>query len=134
MPGAPSDTLSAMAEIAPSERPAGAEEGPAGGDGDEVDRELDEVLRHVNRIRVEHGADPLYELPRAQPSHVPGSTCVLQEAFADLGVSTVDYYELVGPAVRIAHGLSWFVRRFDAGAYPELVDARFPARSTGKVG
>lgn len=96
--------------------------------------ELDEVLRHVNRIRVEHGADPLYELPRAQPAHVPGSTCVLQAAFADIGVSTVDYYELVGPGVRIAHGLSWFVRRFDAGAYPQLVEPTFPGGSTAKVG
>jgi hypothetical protein len=96
--------------------------------------ELDEVLRHVNRIRVDHGADPLYELPRAQPAHVPGSTCVLQEAFADLGVSTVDYYELVGPGVRIAHGLSWFVRRFDAGGYPQLVEPRSRARPTAEVG
>jgi hypothetical protein len=116
-----------MADRAVSTRPDGAEPLP-------TPAELDEVLRHVNRIRVEHGADPLYELPRAQPAHVPGSTCVLQEAFADLGVSTVDYYELIGPDVRIAHGLSWFVRRFDAGAYPDLVDARFAARSTGKVG
>jgi hypothetical protein len=46
---------------------------------------------------------------------------VLQEAFADLGVSTVDYYFLVGRGVRIEHGLSWFVRRFDAGRYPQLV-------------
>lgn len=88
------------------------------------DDELAEVLRQVNRIRLAHGADPLYELPQAQPAHVPGSRCVLQEAFADIGVAAVDYYDLVGPHVRIAHGLGRFVRRFDAGAYPELIAPR----------
>jgi hypothetical protein len=96
------------------ERPEETGAPPAGG-------ELDMALREVNRIRVEHGADPLAELPLAQPASVPGSACVLQEAFADIGVSTVDYYYLVGRGVRIEHGLSWFVRRFDAGAYPQLV-------------
>ena len=106
-----------MADVAPRERPAGpAPEERAG--------ELDEVLRQVNRIRVAHGADALYELPRAQPAHVPGSTCVLQEAFADVGVASVDYYHLVGPSVRITHGLGWFVRRFDAGGYPQLIAPR----------
>lgn len=88
---------------------------PPGGD------ELAVALREVNRIRVANGADPISELPRAQPASVPGSACVLQEAFADIGVSTVDYYFLVGKGVRIEHGLSWFVRRFDAGAYPQLL-------------
>ena len=83
--------------------------------------ELAEVLRRVNRIRVEHGADPLYELPCAATAMTPGSTCVLQEAFADIGVATVDYHELVGPGVRIEHGLGWFVRRFDDGVYPQLL-------------
>jgi hypothetical protein len=93
---------------------------------DDLADELETALQRVNRIRVEHGADPLYELPQAQPASVPGSVCVLQEAFADLGVSTVDYYFLVGKGVRIEHGLSWFVRRFDAGAYPQLVAAPRP--------
>jgi hypothetical protein len=108
-----------MAEVAPRER-----EGERPGESpDVVAGELEAALRLVNRIRVEHGADPLYELAQAQPASVPGSVCVLQEAFADLGVSTVDYYYLVGKGVRIEHGLSWFVRRFDAGAYPQLVAA-----------
>lgn len=118
-----------MAEVAPTDVAdvGNAAEAP----------ELDEVLRQVNRIRVAHGADPLYELPRAQPAHVPGSTCVLQEAFADLGVASVDYYQLVGRSVRITHGLGWFVRRFDAGGYPQLVAS--PERKTrdaptGEVG
>ena len=29
-------------------------------------RQLDDVLRSVNRIRIEHGVDPLYELPIAR--------------------------------------------------------------------
>jgi hypothetical protein len=91
--------------------------------GEDAD-ELQEVLRRVNRIRVEHGVDPLYELPRAQPASVPGSTCVLQKAFADIGVAFVDYQFLVGKGFRIEHGLGWFVRRFDAGGFPELVAPR----------
>ncbi len=78
----------------------------------------------MNRIRVTHGADPIYELPTAAPAMTPGSTCVLQEAFADIGVATVDYYELRGRGLRIEHGLSWFIRRFDDGTYPELVRPR----------
>jgi hypothetical protein len=87
--------------------------------GDE--EELAEVLIRVNRIRVAHGADPIYELPRAQPAGIPGSTCVLQEAFSDIGVATVDYHQLVGHRLRIEHGLGWFIRRFDDGAYPQLI-------------
>jgi hypothetical protein len=126
-----------MAEIAPSERPAGTETEPARTDGEGDGHELDEALRQVNRIRVEHGVDPLYELPVALPAHVPGSTCVLQEAFADIGVASVDYYDLVGPDLRVPHGLSWFVRRFDAGAYPQLIrhdERKTPGRPTGEVG
>ncbi|HEY7732747.1 MAG TPA: hypothetical protein VH950_17845 [Gaiellaceae bacterium] len=108
-----------MAEVAPRER----DDERSGEPPADLPDELAAALQRVNRIRVEHGADPLYELPQAQPASVPGSVCVLQEAFADLGVSTVDYYYLVGKGVRIEHGLSWFVRRFDAGAYPQLVAA-----------
>jgi hypothetical protein len=92
--------------------------------------ELEEVLRRVNRIRVDHGVDPLYELPRAAPAMTPDSTCVLQEAFFDIGVATVDYHQLVGRGVRIEHGLGWFIRRFDDGAYPEL--AAPSQRSAGR--
>ena len=91
---------------------------------DTAEDELGEVLRRVNQVRVEHGADPIYELPAAAPAMTPGSTCVLQEAWADIGVSTVDYYEARGPGLRVEHGLSWFVRRFDEGAYPQLVAPR----------
>jgi hypothetical protein len=89
-----------------------------------VDHELDVVLRRINQIRVMQGADPIYELPAASPALTPGSSCVLQEAFADIGVATVDYYELRGRGLRIDHGLSWFIRRFDDGAYPQLVQPR----------
>ncbi len=83
--------------------------------------ELDDVLRQVNRIRVTHGADPIYALPTASPAMTPGSSCVLQEAFADIGVATVDYYELRGRGLRVEHGLGWFIRRYDDGAFPDLV-------------
>jgi len=82
--------------------------------------ELDEVLRAVNRIRVEHGADPLYELPKGSPAMDDGS-CVLERAFEDLGVLYVDYERGVGRRLQFEHGLGPFIRRFDAGAYPELV-------------
>jgi len=80
-----------------------------------------EVLQAVNRIRVEHGADPIYELPKAQPAWNTGSPCVLQRAFADLGVAVVDYHRAYGKGVTIEHGLTDFIRDFDAGKYPELL-------------
>lgn len=84
-----------------------------------------DVLQAVNRIRVEHGTDPIYELPKAEPAWNPGSTCVLQRAFADLGIAVVDYHRAYGKGVTIEHGLGDFIRDFDAGKYPELL-----ARST----
>jgi hypothetical protein len=81
-----------------------------------------DVLQAVNRIRVEHGVDPIYELPKAQPAWNTGSTCVLQRAFADLGVAVVDYNCGYGRGVTIEHGLADFIRDFDAGKYPELLE------------
>jgi hypothetical protein len=83
---------------------------------------LPEVLQAVNRIRVECGADPIYELPTAESAWQPGSTCVLQRALADLGVAVVDYEYAWGKGIRIRHGLADFIRRFDAGAYPDLLE------------
>jgi hypothetical protein len=82
---------------------------------------LDEVLRAVNRIRTDHGADPLYALPKGRPAMDAGSSCVLQNAFADLGVTYADYRYLCGPDLRIEHGLGPFIRGFDAGRYPQLL-------------
>lgn len=99
------------------------DEGVGAGVGpDDASEELGVVLRRVNRIRAEHGADPLYELPRARPASEPASTCVLQRAFADIGVLVVDYRYLLGRGFRVEHGLGSFVRRFDAGRFPELVE------------
>jgi hypothetical protein len=81
-----------------------------------------EVLQAVNRIRVEHGADPIYELPKAESAWQPASTCVLERAFADLGVAVVDYHCAYGKGVTIEHGLAHFIRDFDAGKYPELLE------------
>jgi hypothetical protein len=69
---------------------------------------LDAVLQHVNRIRVEHGVDPLYELPPAC-SAWDGGGCVLERAFADLGVVVVDYLRAYGPGVEFEHGLRGFI-------------------------
>jgi hypothetical protein len=80
------------------------------------------VLQTVNRIRVEYGVDPIYELPRAEPAWNPGSTCVLQRALADLGIAVVDYHRAYGKGVTIEHGLADFIRDFDAGKYPELLE------------
>jgi len=82
---------------------------------------LFEVLQAVNRIRIEYGADAIYELPKAEPAWKPGSTCVLQRAFADLGVAVVDYHRAYGKGITIEHGLADFIRDFDAGKYPELL-------------
>ena len=84
---------------------------------------LDDVLRRINRIRVEHGADPLYELPAACTAW-QGGGCVLEVAFEDLGVVSVGYRRAYGRNVEFDHGLDDFVRNFDAGRYPELVAAR----------
>jgi hypothetical protein len=81
-----------------------------------------EVLQAVNRIRIEYGADPIYELPKAEPAWKPASTCVLQRALADLGVAVVDYDRAYGKGITIEHGLADFIRDFDAGKYPELLE------------
>jgi hypothetical protein len=85
------------------------------------------VLREVNRIRTRLGADPLYELPKGRPALEPGSTCVLEHAFADLGIASIEYRWARGKHVCIEHGLGGFIRDFDAGRYPELLAAA-PAR------
>ena len=81
---------------------------------------LDEVLRRVNRIRTEHGADPLYELPSACTAW-DGGGCVLERAFEDLGVLVVDYTRAYGRAVEFEHGLGAFICDLDAGRHPELL-------------
>jgi len=83
---------------------------------------LGDVLRTVNRIRAEHGADALYELPKGRTAFEPGSTCVLQRAFEDIGVLSVDYERGYGKGLVVEHGLGPFIRGFDAGRYPELVE------------
>jgi hypothetical protein len=82
---------------------------------------LDPVLQAVNRIRTQHGADPLYELPRGRPALEQGGSCVLERAFADLGVCFVDYRYAVGRDIKIEHGLGAFIREFDAGNHPGLL-------------
>jgi hypothetical protein len=82
------------------------------------ERPLD-VLRDVNRIRVAHGADALYELPAACTAW-EGGGCVLERAFEDLGVAVVDYRRAYGRQIEFEHGLGDFIRDFDAGRYPEL--------------
>jgi hypothetical protein len=84
---------------------------------------LDEVLRRVNRIRIEHGADPIYELPAACTAW-EGGGCVLERAFEDLGVAIVDYRRAYGREIDFEHGLGDFVRGFDTGRYPALLEPR----------
>ena len=82
---------------------------------------LDDVLRRVNQIRLAHGLDPLYSLPLAC-SAWDGDGCVLERAFEDLGVVMVDYQRAYGRGFSFEHGLGDFVRDFDAGRYPSLVE------------
>ena len=84
---------------------------------------LDDVLRRVNGIRIAHGADPLYELPSACTAW-DGGGCVLERAFEDLGVVVVDYQLAQGRGIEFAHGLGDFIRAFDSGRFPELLDRR----------
>jgi hypothetical protein len=86
-------------------------------------RPRDDVLRRVNRIRTARGVDPLYALPAACPAW-DGGGCVLERAFEDLGVLMVDYQQAYGRGFAFDHGLRDFVRKFDAGRYPDLVAAR----------
>ncbi len=83
-------------------------------------RGLDDVLQRVNRIRVEHGVDPLYELPAACTAWDSGG-CVLERAFEDLGVLVVDYRRAYGRGVEFDHGLAGFICDFDSGRHPELL-------------
>ena len=73
------------------------------------------MLQRVNRLRIEHGVDPLYELPAACTAW-DGGGCVLERAFEDLGVVVVDYKRAYGPGVEFEHGLSRFIWDFDAAA------------------
>lgn len=84
---------------------------------------LDDALRRVNRIRLAHGADPLYELPLACTAW-EGGGCVLERAFEDLGVVVVDYRRAYGRRIDFEHGLGDFVRAFDSGRYPGLLADR----------
>jgi hypothetical protein len=86
-------------------------------------RPLDEVLRQVNSARVAHGVDPLYELPGACTAW-EGGGCVLERAFADLGVAFVDYRRAYGRGIEFEHGLGRFICDFDAGRHPELLTGR----------
>jgi hypothetical protein len=81
---------------------------------------LDDALRRVNRIRIAHGADPLYELPAACTAWEEGG-CVLERAFDDLGVLAVDYRRAYGRHIEFEHGLGDFARDFDAGRHPSLL-------------
>jgi hypothetical protein len=84
---------------------------------------LDDVLRRVNGIRIAHGADALYELPPACTAW-EGGGCVLELAFEDLGVAFVDYRFAYGRGIELEHGLGDFIRAFDSGGYPALLDHR----------
>jgi len=86
-------------------------------------RPFDDVLRQVNRTRIAHGADPLFELPTACTAW-DGGGCVLERAFEDLGVLIVDYRSAYGRGFEFEHGLGDFIREFDAGRYPQLLAAR----------
>jgi hypothetical protein len=96
---------------------------PASGPAAAPARTLDAVLRQVNRVRVDHGADPLYELPGACTAW-EGGGCVLERAFADLGILVVDYRRAYGRDIRFEHGLGRFICDFDAGRHPELLAGR----------
>jgi len=84
---------------------------------------LDDALRRVNRLRIAHGTDPLYELPVARTAW-DGGGCVLERAFEDLGVLVVDYRRAYGRHIEFEHGLGDFVRDFDTGRYPALLACR----------
>jgi hypothetical protein len=82
---------------------------------------LDDVLRRINQLRIAHGADALYELPNACTAW-EGGGCVLERAFEDLGVVVVDYTRAHGRGLEFEHGLGDFVRDFDAGRHPGLLE------------
>ena len=84
---------------------------------------LDDVLRRVNRLRIERGVDPLYALPAACTAW-DGGGCVLERAFDDLGVLMVDYQQAYGRGFSFDHGLGDFVRDFDARRFPTLLTDR----------
>jgi hypothetical protein len=84
---------------------------------------LEDVLRRVNAIRTAHGVDPIYDLPAACTAW-EGGGCVLERAFEDIGVAVVDYQYAFGRGIEFRHGLGDFIRAFDSGSYPGLLDHR----------
>ena len=59
---------------------------------------------------------------RARPG--TAAVCVLERAFADLGVLVVDYRRAYGRGVEFEHGLTGFICDFDAGRHFELLTRR----------
>ena len=82
---------------------------------------LDDVLRRVNRIRTDRGADPLYSLPSACTGD--GGDCVLERA-SRISACSWSIPAAHGRGCSFDHGLGDFVREFDAGRYPGLVAER----------
>jgi hypothetical protein len=87
------------------------------------DNPLDDVLRRVNALRTAQAADPIYALPAACTAW-DGGGCVLERAFEDLGVVVVDYQWAYGRGIEFRHGLGDFIRAFDSGRFPALIDQR----------
>jgi hypothetical protein len=47
---------------------------------------------------------------------------VLERAFEDLGVVVVDYQRAYGRDIDFRHGLGDFIRAFDSGRFPGLIE------------
>lgn len=89
--------------------------------------ELDAVRREINRIRVERGGDPIYDLPKG--TRLATNACVLARCLADVGITKVDRstslpHSEVGRTTAFFGGdsvLAQFAQDFDFARYPELV-------------
>ncbi len=88
---------------------------------------LDAVLRWANAVRLERGlGEPLTEIPKGRI--LESCACPLARALGTdvaIGLFTADF-TLPGEEddiIELPEAASDFIRAFDAGAYPELIEA-----------
>ena len=86
---------------------------------------MDDVLAALNQFRKEHfDLEPLEEMPKGKP-RICGECPIARTLPVGWEVSSRVAFEAHGPAEKdklLPGAVSRFVKEFDNGAYPELVE------------
>jgi hypothetical protein len=80
------------------------------------------ALEEVNALRTEWGLPAIAALPPGRQGDP--KDCCLRRAFGS-AVETVGKHHIqftLGPSIAMSANLQWFVRNFDRGRYPDLID------------